>query len=648
MFLKQAVSLVVVILFLAGLSQIAQAAQVICENPEYLIDHDGQVSFEQLKTMELPRHEKTRPSFGWNSDTVWVRCSLEKIGSGPVVIEAAYPLLDEVKVYIEKDQLLVQELLVGDSVENEGDIVDRVDPAFRLSGPAGTYRLSFRIVSTSSKQLPLTLYTEEQFVRKETYDLFVQGLYIGILGIMAIYNLFVFASTRHASYLKYSLFVLSMLMFQESISGYTAEYLWPEHKHISDYWINQGGMWATLMAVIFTRSFLHLEQRGRSWFWLSRILISLNVAVLIISFGISYVLSVKLMSLVTFTSILAMLWAAFKLSLQGVREAKFYLLAWTTVIAACAVYIFKQLGWLPINDLTVHSFKIGSVLEVSLLSLALADRLNVLKEEAKDANRKLLEENQKVRMAQKAAQMLAENLQIELRIRHMLVGDLAHRMNNPLNQVSLGAENLESVILGLKRFWEKLLAHQDPHDEEAKTIGSYMQQKFQECRDLFQTIHSSLLTSSHSIKEIRALSGVDGYNLEHVQFGKIMDAAMERLRENFEAEGLARLTIEQRVPEDSRLLTHTVIATMLLELIIGNWLEHIKGPLTLSIAVQAQDERGLEVSVSCQQAQTCPIRSEEAVLEQVTYLAKSYKIFVRAVHEKHEFRLIFPMIDTPL
>jgi signal transduction histidine kinase len=90
-------------------------------------------------------------------------------------------------------------------------------------------------------------------------------------------------------------------------------------------------------------------------------------------------------------------------TMEGQREARFYVGAWALFITGCVVYILKQLGLLPVNFITSYAFKIGSVIEVSLLSLALADRLNVMRSQLRKANSELqdLNENLELRVVEK-------------------------------------------------------------------------------------------------------------------------------------------------------------------------------------------------------------------------------------------------------
>jgi signal transduction histidine kinase len=362
---------------------------LISSFPGYIIDEKGEYTFEQIQRMSFHAHEKETPSFGWSDNVIWLKSSFVKKDALPYVAEIGYPLLDDVTLWIFHNGQLRASYTAGDSVKNSKEILDPVDPAFDLMTESGSYDIVMRIKSSSSIQAPLKLYAKDHFNEKEKEDFLTTGIYIGILGIMALYNFFVFASSRHRSYLYYTGFVITFLLLQLSLSGHTFQYLWPSMPFLSDFMICQGGIIATMFMVLFADDYLRLSRetgRGR------RVVLALEVmlgTVFVLSFIFKYVIAVKLMAVAAAISVITVLALAVVLMARGQREAQFYVAAWSIFIASCVVYLMKQLGFLPLNPITVYSFKVGAVLEISLLSFALADRLNTLKKQLSVANAEL-------------------------------------------------------------------------------------------------------------------------------------------------------------------------------------------------------------------------------------------------------------------
>jgi uncharacterized membrane protein len=61
---------------------------------------------------------------------------------------------------------------------------------------------------------------------------------------------------------------------------------------------------------------------------------------------------------------------------RGLRVARYFIIAWSAFLLGGLVNTLMVLGYLPNVFLTMYASQIGSALEVALLSLALADRIN--------------------------------------------------------------------------------------------------------------------------------------------------------------------------------------------------------------------------------------------------------------------------------
>ena len=72
------------------------------------------------------------------------------------------------------------------------------------------------------------------------------------------------------------------------------------------------------------------------------------------------------------------------------RPAIFYLVAWTALLIGAIILSLKTVGVLPVNAFTNYAMQVSSALEVVLLSLGLADRINDLKKQNELAQAQIL------------------------------------------------------------------------------------------------------------------------------------------------------------------------------------------------------------------------------------------------------------------
>lgn len=95
---------------------------------------------------------------------------------------------------------------------------------------------------------------------------------------------------------------------------------------------------------------------------------------------------------------------------NGYNPAKFYLVAWSFLITGFIAAILESLNILPVMYY-INSMQIGSAIEVTLLSLALADRINIYKKQREEAHAKAL------RMAHEQSEfVLQQNIQLEQKV----------------------------------------------------------------------------------------------------------------------------------------------------------------------------------------------------------------------------------------
>ena len=78
---------------------------------------------------------------------------------------------------------------------------------------------------------------------------------------------------------------------------------------------------------------------------------------------------------------LSVLAVAAYLSFKRMRTARIYLLAWVCLIASAFAYYGRVLSLVPSTWLTENALNIGSLIELLVLSLAMADRIRALKQE---------------------------------------------------------------------------------------------------------------------------------------------------------------------------------------------------------------------------------------------------------------------------
>lgn len=404
---------------------------------EWIEDNTNQLTFEQVRDLpEKSFNVSSQLTFnkGYTSSGYWLRFRLNfptELINSLWLLEIPFPLLDYVALYAPDQNDTYSVIQTGDRSPFAQRDLDTTNFVFKLRPKQKNNVYYLHIKTKDSLQVPLFLWNIEHFPKHNAYMTGLQGIYFGIMIVMILYNLFIYLSVRDRSYLYYISYISCSTLFQASMQGYSAEYFWPNNTWWANINIPFLSVISLLFASLFTRNILHTQSLLPK---LDKALICTTVALLftlpIVIFG-SYNLAIFATIITAFIFFNLVFVTACLAAFKGNRTAKIFLVAWSIFLIGGAISILGMLNILPLEYANLNAIQIGSAIEVILLSLTLADRINLIKKEKAEietASREIL---------------LEANIQLENsnRLKDEFIATISHEIRTPMNGV-LGSAQL--------------------------------------------------------------------------------------------------------------------------------------------------------------------------------------------------------------
>lgn len=355
---------------------------------EYCRDRSGRLSITNFLdprlTPAMTRSPSLPPNFGFSRDVIWVRIQVKNnsTAASSWLLEYSYPMVDNITFHLAGRQGLITSRQTGRLFPFATRELKHRHFVFRIPLPPGeSGTILLRLQSGSNIPLPLTLWETAAFHAADHELQLLLGIFYGTILIMIIYNLLLLISFRDMTYLHYILFLVCISVVQGGLHGLAYEYLWPNLV----WWNSHSFVFFTAVAIfwicLFLQAFLFTKRNHPR---LHRLLLVQESALLACGLGgfiLPYSFSVQLVSILAVLSFVLILGTGIRSLHQGFRAARFYLLAWTCFLTGGVLLVLRNFGVLPHTFLTINGMQLGIMALVLFLSLALSDRIIVLRKE---------------------------------------------------------------------------------------------------------------------------------------------------------------------------------------------------------------------------------------------------------------------------
>jgi signal transduction histidine kinase len=430
-------------------------------------------------------------------------------------------------------------------------------------GATETYFL--RVKSSEQMMLPLIIGTPKLMAERLSGNDLVWGMFIGLILVMVVYNLFIYISVKDPSYLYYVAYSLLIGLTQVTLSGFTYRFILFDYPSLNHMGIIVFPGLAGIIGNLFMMNFLQTKENT------PKLHKAIYVSILI--YGTAVVLrligldqaSYRTIDIAAITTVLITFTVTISLSLKGYRPAILFLLAFSMFFTGLLLFVLRNLGIVPYNDLTNYTKEGGIALDVVLLAFALADKINTFKREKEKSQEEtllVLQENDRIvreqnifletKVNERTHELSQANTELSQTLIELkdaqgqlveaekmaslgqLTAGIAHEINNPINFVTSNITPLNRDIDTLIEFiqeMEKIGLSELSAEEKKKQIEEKKEELDfdylkMEITQLLKGIHEGASRTSEIVKGLRVFSRLDEDDLKKADMNGGLDSTL--------------------------------------------------------------------------------------------------------------------------
>ncbi len=486
---------------------------VLQKEAAWFFDKTGNLSFDEIKDTAFTAYNKTAASASQKNGTAWAKLQLIN-NSG---IDQEYLLQTNKWGYFEA-------FIMKANKQTDHLISGSLLPLQNRSQPSNTNAVKFLIEKDEKKviflklkagysiylhnDISLQLVKQTFFEKTDRQRLLWQGLFFGIILVMALYNLFILFAVRDISYFYYVLSIVSIGLYFAFYYGFGIEYLWPRSPLWDTFCFTIINPFTGLTRILFTRTYLHTPHHLPR---INKILNALALACIatLVTGLVCYFLKIDLLKpMVTIIGMLGAL-VLIMMLVAGIVSyymdkydpAKYFIAANILLVIGAIAFIFRETGLIGDNFFTRYLVQYGVLIQAVVLSLGLGSRLNKMRLQLatetleREKEKKELIEQQKTELQQQVKEKTTD-LQLKNSMLEETVDQLKESENklSQLNQVkdklfSVVSHDLRNPLATMQSFLKLITEHREKMSEgEREKLFAEAQQSLNNLNELLYNL----------------------------------------------------------------------------------------------------------------------------------------------------------------
>jgi len=307
------------------------------------------------------------------------------------VMEITYPIYDLVDVWVRQKGRQDEHYKAGFLRPFASRTIQDPDIVFPLAANGVDTEVLIAIETTTPLPFSVRLWSSKEWQEHQIQTSLWYGALFGTIGILILYNLFLATALRDPSYFYYVAYLFMLALVSAINSGYSEKYLWPDYGGIG----TRSLLAIASLSVIFVLQFCNHFLGVRTLFpraWKISVVIMAVVLPLSLPEVFGYTSATNVIVIIVLTDAVLLYYTLISVAAlrAGVKQARYILVAFSTYIVGYVYYQFYMFNVVEPNWFATHAIEWGILLEAIMLSLALADRINVISQKKEHAEESML------------------------------------------------------------------------------------------------------------------------------------------------------------------------------------------------------------------------------------------------------------------
>jgi predicted nucleic-acid-binding Zn-ribbon protein len=417
----------------------------------YFVDPANRIPFATISQPEFASHFQQHSSFH-NSDfetnaSYWIRLPIQPNLTTQKVwlLEFYDQTIDSLEAFVPQANGTYKVIRMGDHqrFQERSFRHKNFEILLNMNGQA-VQSYYFKVRSHEFADVRVALRSVDRFVGYALSEYYLYGMFYGMILIISVYNFLVFLAIREIKFIYYICYILSVALYAMSYDGIGFQFFWPNHPELNDWAVGISLYLLIFWSLVFTRRFLSTRANAPKLDKALRIMIVLRT----VWFGVSLLVYPKILtfrsleivplSLIFFTAI--SVWRS------GYRPARFFVIAYGVLFSGFFLRTLVYYNLLPITTATHYSLHFSFVFEMLFLTVALGDRIRILKDNRDRAMRRIIQQHEVNMQLKDKVNRELESKVMERTLELGLKNEELEQSNAKLHRQSVEINQINSIL----------------------------------------------------------------------------------------------------------------------------------------------------------------------------------------------------------